>query len=140
MSSWIRQNDWCGATEGDWRSAVSRGLLRRLPLLPRVAAAHGVNVGQGGHEPFQPLQRLSKLWLCLGTPTLPPEIDDLLRQRDARPITTSTGALPQAQGLYVGAGSGHTLIADFQALLKSVPARANRRRGEAIPQSIGHIP
>jgi hypothetical protein len=126
-----------GAAEGDWRSATSRTYYAAFHFFRKFYHAHGVNVGQGGQSHFNLHAGLAN---CGYPPieNLGGQLDTLRRDRveadyDLRHAIDQAFALDAVQ-------RSRTLVADFQALLVTVPANQIVAGAKRYLKSIGHIP
>jgi uncharacterized protein (UPF0332 family) len=125
-----------GTTEGDWRSAISRTYYSAFHFIRKFFLAHGVNVGQGGQSHFNLHAGLAN---CGYPPieNLGGQLDTLRRDRveadyDLRHAIDQALALDAVQ-------RGRALVADFQALLKTIPAPQIVAGAKRYLKSIGHI-
>ncbi len=108
-----------GATEGDWRSAVSRSYYAAFHFFRDQFLTHGVNVGRGGQSHFNLAKGLANCGL-------PPaalfgrRLDDLRTERTASDYDLGK-SMPQSSACAV-VGRGRALIPDFQTLTATLPA------------------
>jgi len=108
-----------GATEGDWRSAISRAYYAVFHFFHQFLQSNGLDIGRGGQSHFNVYSGL----LNCGFPevaAIASRIDSMRAHRVwadydlARPISRRA-----AQGTV---GESRALIADFQIVLASVPS------------------
>ena len=126
-----------GATEGDWRSAVSRGYYSVFHFFRDLLTAHGVNIGQGGTSHFNLYSGLANCGDA-SVANIAARIDDLRKAR-TRADYDINRRFPQAQGLSL-VQEATRLIQDFQVVLSSVPPAQIAAGAKRHLQSIGHIP
>ena len=108
-----------GSTEGDWRSAVSRGYYAVFHCLREFFLANGLDVGQGGQAHFN---LYSELLNC-GFPAVARIASRVDRLREWRGWADYDlgRAVAQRQATR-GFQESKVVIADFQALLVTLPA------------------
>ena len=125
-----------GATEGDWRSAVSRGYYAVFHYFRKFFLTHGVNVGQGGQCHFNLHAGLSNCGL-VAVEEIGARLDELRTDRtgadyDSQPCRSSICAGCSARK--------PQLDRRLSSVAEDHPGRANRRRREALSQVHRPIP
>ena len=103
-----------GGTEGDWRSAISRGYYAVFHYFRSFLLAHGLDIGRGGQAHFN---LYVGLWNC-GFPhvaVVANRIDVLRTDRVAADYNLSS-SLPQAAARS-DVRESHAIVTDFQTLL-----------------------
>jgi uncharacterized protein (UPF0332 family) len=125
------------AREGDWRSAISRTYYAAFHYFRKFFLTNGINVGQGGQSHFNLYTGLAN---CGYTPVkyLGEQLDMLRKDRAAADYNLNF-FIDQAIALDAVKRS-RALVADFQALLKTVPAVQIAAGAKRYLKSIGHIP
>ncbi len=126
-----------GSTEGDWRSAVSRGYYGVFHFFRDFLLSHGVDVGQGGACHANLYNGLNNCGEAAVAP-LAGRINDL-RDARAKADYDMRRRVDQRQA-QAGALEAVALIADFQAALSTVPAAVIAAGAKRYLQSIGRIP
>jgi len=126
-----------GATEGDWRSAISRAYYAVFHVLGEFFLAHGLDLGQGG-------QAHNNLYIGLyncgiaAAAVIGTSVDNLRTSR------VTADYVLNASITSVNAGSrvqeARQIVADFQALLATVPAQQLVDGVRQFLQSIGRLP
>ncbi|HZT79126.1 MAG TPA: hypothetical protein VFA26_02805 [Gemmataceae bacterium] len=125
-----------GTTEGDWRSATSRGYYAVFHYFREWLASHGLNIGQGS-------QAHSNLYFGLmncGFPAvagIANTINDLRKRRAVADYDLGVPC-PQAQ-VTVDVQVSRDVVADFQALLATIPAAQIVDGARQHLQSIGRL-
>ena len=124
------------ATEGDWRSAISRGYYAVFHYFREFLLAHGLDIGQGGvaHSNLY-----MALWNC-GFPLIAPiaaRIDDLriLRGKADYDLWRVMG---QSMALSAVAES-RAIVTDFQAVLAAIAPRDIADGARHHLQAIGRL-
>jgi len=126
-----------GATEGDWRSAVSRTYYAVFHYFRDFFLAQGIDVGGGG----QSHTSLSYGLTNCGLPPVVPFGRRLDRLRTSRTRADYDFSRPVGRTLAQAAvRDGHSLPADFQAFLGRVPAASIAAGVRTYLKSIGRIP
>jgi uncharacterized protein (UPF0332 family) len=125
-----------GTTEGDWRSAVSRTYYAVFHYFRKFFLAHGVNVGQGGQSHFDLYTGLAN---CGYAP-----VENLGRQLDllrSDRVKADYNLGFRIDDAYAqdAVQRSRALIADFQALLGTIPAPQIAAGAKRYLKSIGHI-
>lgn len=126
-----------GNTEGDWRSAISRGYYAAFHYFREFLLSHGLDIGRGG-------QSHSNLYVGLNNCGFTPltriasRIDGLRTSRvkadyDLNSLVDHTAAVDRVN-------EAQTLIADFQALLNTLPPVPIVAGARHHLQSIGRLP
>jgi uncharacterized protein (UPF0332 family) len=126
-----------GATEGDWRSAISRTYYAAFHFFRKFFLTHGINVGQGGQSHFNLYTGLANCGYT-SVEKLGEQLDLLRTYRAAADYNLSY-RIDQAIALDAVQRS-RALVADFQALLVTVPANQIVAGAKRYLKSIGHIP
>ena len=126
-----------GPTEGDWRSAVSRGYYAVFHFFREFLLAHGVDVGQGGACHSNLYVGLNNCGFSV-VALIADRIDRLRSDRasadyDLRRRVGQRRALDAVQ-------RAAAVVADFQACLVTVPAAPIAAGAKRHLQSIGRIP
>lgn len=126
-----------GVTEGDWRSAISRAYYGVFHYFREFFLAHGLDIGQGGVSH-------NSLYVGLHNCGIPSVADIGTRVDDLRSTRTRadynlkariSSAIADAAVL-----EGRQLVADFRALLTTVPAPSIVDGARQHLRSIGRIP
>lgn len=125
------------ATEGDWRSAVSRAYYAVFHFFRKFFLTHGVNVGQGGQSHFNLYTGLANCGYT-SVEKLGEQLD-LLRSDRVDADYNLRGSVKQALALRAVQRS-RDLVADFQALLATVPAANITAGARRHLKSIGRVP
>src|SRR5260370_26393957 len=107
-----------GATEGDWRSGISRGYYAVFHFFREFLLLHSLNIGRGGQAHFN---LYTGLWNC-GFPTVAAtarKINDLRLKRvsadyEFRQWMGQPYALSAVQ-------AARAIVGDFQANLATIP-------------------
>ena len=125
-----------GSTEGDWRSAISRTYYAAFHFFREFFLVHGVDVGQGGQSHFNLHSGLSNCGLG-SAQAFGPKLNQLRKKRteadyDLRRRIDQAFALDAVQ-------RSRALVADFQALLGTVPGPQIVAGAKRYLKSIGHI-
>jgi uncharacterized protein (UPF0332 family) len=108
-----------GATEGDWRSAISRAYYAIFHFFREFLSTHGLDIGKGGQAHFN---LYTGLWNC-SFPTVTPiarKINDLRLRRveadyELHRLIGQPSALDAVQ-------ASRVIVQDFQASLAAIPA------------------
>ena len=125
-----------GATEGDWRSAVSRGYYAVFHFFREFLLSHGLDVGRGGQSHFNLYTGL----LHCGFPqvaAIASRIDSLRAHRVwadydlVRPLSRRVAQAAVQQS--------RLLVAEFQTVLASVAAAQIADGARKQLQSIGRL-
>jgi uncharacterized protein (UPF0332 family) len=125
-----------GATEGDWRSAISRGYYAVFHFFHEFLLSNGLNVGRGGQSHFNLYSGL----LNCGFPqvaAIASRIDGLRAHRVwadydlARPINRRAAQSSIRES--------RSLIADFQTALAALPSAQITDGARKHLQSIGRL-
>lgn len=125
-----------GATEGDWRSAVSRAYYAVFHRFHEFLSSNGLDVGRGGQSHFN----LYSALLNCGFPrvaAIASGIDGLRAHRAwadydlARPITRRAAQSSVRES--------RALVADFQAVLRAAPPMQIVDGARTHLQSIGRL-
>ena len=126
-----------GATEGDWRSAVSRSYYAAFHYFRELFLAHSVDVGRGGQSHFNLAKGLVNCGLPLATP-FGRRLDDLRIER----ATADYDLVKRTNQAFARAAvqRGRTLTGDFQNLTVTLPAPQIVAGARRYLKSIGHIP
>lgn len=125
-----------GATEGDWRSAMSRSYYALFHYFREFLLAHGLNVGQGGESHFN---LYSGLMNC-GFPSVQAIASQLDRLRGLR--VWADYNLRRRVGQAVAQSNvqlAQQVLADFQALLPAVQGPQIADGVRRYLQSIGRL-
>jgi len=126
-----------GSTEGDWRSAVSRGYYGVFHFFREFLLTNGVDIGQSGTSHSNLYVGLNNCGIGV-VALIADRINDLRKTRtwadyDLRRFVDQQEALGAARD------SGK-LVADFQALLPTTPAAQIAVGAKRFLKSIGRIP
>ena len=126
-----------GPTEGDWRSAVSRGYYAVFHFFREFLLAHGVDVGQGGTCHSNLYVGLNNCGVAV-VARIAGRIDGLRSDRaaadyDLRRRVDQRRALDAVQ-------QAAAVVADFQACLMTVSAVQIAAGAKRHLHSIGRIP
>jgi len=125
-----------GATEGDWRSSVSRSYYAVFHYFRGFLLANGLDVGQGGQVHFNLYSGL----LNCGFPAVAPIASRIDRLREWR--TWADYDLRRTVGQRHALRSVHeanAVIAAFQALLAALPAVQIADGARRHLQAIGRL-
>ena len=126
-----------GATEGDWRSAVSRSYYAAFHYFRTFMLTHGVDVGRGG----QSHSSLSSGLMNCGLPLVDSFGRRLDRLRTDRTKADYDFSRPVGHVYAHGVvRDGRTLPVDFEALLLTLPAASIAAGVRRYLRSIGRIP
>jgi uncharacterized protein (UPF0332 family) len=126
-----------GSTEGDWRSAVSRTYYAAFHFFREFFLARGVDVGQGGQSHFNLHSGLLSNCGLGPIQDFGTQLNHLRSERIAADYNLRRH-IDQAFALDAVLLS-RTLVADFQALLGTVPAAQIVAGAKRYLKSIGHI-
>jgi uncharacterized protein (UPF0332 family) len=126
-----------GATEGDWRSAVSRGYYAVFHHFREFLLGQGVDVGQGGACHSNLYVGLNNCGVAVVAPIA--NRINTLRDARARADYDLRRRVDQRQALVAARGCA-TVIADFAALLTTIPPAQIAAGAKRHLQSIGRIP
>jgi uncharacterized protein (UPF0332 family) len=125
-----------GKTEGDWRSAVSRAYYAVLHYFREFFQGYGLNVGRAGQVHFNLYVGL----LHCGFAPVAILAGDVDRPRRLRgEADYELGKQVTGLGATSALQDARTLVADFQALLGTVPAAQIAAGVRAHLRSIGRI-
>jgi uncharacterized protein (UPF0332 family) len=125
-----------GATEGDWRSAISRGYYAVFHYFRAFLLAQGLDVGRGGQSHFNLYSGL----LNCGYPAVAAIASRIDRLRELRVYAdydlgrqfqqlNATGAVQEMQAA----------ITDFQTILTTLSPRLIADGARRYLQAIGHL-
>ena len=125
-----------GATEGDWRSAVSRGYYAVFHFFRDFLLVHGLDVGAGAQSHFNVYSGLLHCGFAV-VATIASRIDALRERRawcdyDLRQSIRQAFAQRQVQ-------EAASIVADFQLLLATLPAVPIVAGAKQHLQSIGRL-
>jgi uncharacterized protein (UPF0332 family) len=126
-----------GATEGDWRSAVSRAYYAIFHFFREFLLHHGLDLGQGGQCHSNLYYGLNNCGVT-AVQSLAARVDRLRQFRveadyDFQRIVDQAQAQNEIQ-------VANDLLNDFQVLLKAVPVAQIAAGARRYLQSIGRIP
>ena len=127
-----------GATEGDWRSGISRAYYAVFHYFREFFGANGLDIGQGAGQAH------SNLYLGLhncGFPAvelLAGEIDQLRRDRSATDYDLTRPLDQRSASRSIG--KANTIVTTFQTQLTTIPAAQIVDGARRHLKAIGRIP
>ncbi len=125
-----------GKSEADWRSAISRAYYFVFHTFAELFRAHGLNLGASGQAHFNLYAGLQNCGVK-AVASIASRINDLRIRRVTADYKLSV-RVDQATASD-GVQEAHLIIADFQAVLQSIPAAQIVAGTKAYLVSIGKI-